>query len=292
MCDEHSMNDMVDSLRRNAGLSRRRFGSLAIGSVVAWSAARAAGAPAVVEAEVDIKTPDGTCDAYFVHPAKGHHPGVLMWPDAGGLRPAFRAMGKRLAEAGYAVLVPNPFYRIRHAMKDDAMPNFNDPAVREQMMTSIRALTATTQVTDANAFVPWLDEQKAVNKRRKMGTMGYCMGGPMTMRTAAALPDRIGAGASFHGGGVATANPDSPHLLVPKMKASFLFAIAANDDANEPNQKVLLREAFDHAGLPAEIEVYAGTKHGWCPPDGAVYDEAQAEKAWARGLALFKQTLA
>jgi carboxymethylenebutenolidase len=289
MCDEHSMDDMVDALQRNPGLSRRRFGTLAVGSMVAWSAARAAGAPAVVEADVDIKTADGVCDAYFVHPAKGRHAAVLMWPDAGGLRPAFRAMGKRLAEAGYSVLVPNPFYRERRAGKNDVMPNFSDPAARDKIMASMRALNATTNVTDATAIVSWLDTQPSVDKRRKMGTMGYCMGGPMTMRTAAAFPDRIGAGASFHGGGVATASPDSPHLLVPKMKASFLFAIAANDDAQDPNQKVLLRAAFDAAKLPAEIEVYAGTKHGWCPPDGGVYDEAQAEKAWARCLALFKQ---
>jgi carboxymethylenebutenolidase len=216
-----------------------------------------------------------------------------MWPDIGGLRPAFRAMGKRLAEAGYAVLVPNPFYRAQRAPKDAKMPDFTDPVARDRAMASMRALTAATTVTDASALVPWLDTQKPVDKHRKMGTMGYCMGGPFTMRTAAAFPDRIGAGASFHGAGLASAtNPDSPHLLVPKMKASFLIAIAANDDQQDPNQKVLLRAAFDQAKLSAEIEVYAGSKHGWCPPDSAVYDEALAEKAWARCLALFKKALA
>jgi carboxymethylenebutenolidase len=293
MCDEHSIDDMLDSVRQSEGLSRRRFGTLAMGSLVAWSAARAAGAPAVVEADVDIQTPDGTCDAYFVHPAKGRHAGVIMWPDIGGLRPAFRAMGKRLAEAGYSVLVPNPFYRKGRASRDAKMPNMNDATARGAAMANMQALTAATNVTDAKALVPWLDAQKAVDKRRKLGTMGYCMGGPMTMRTAAALPDRIGAGASFHGAGLASAtNPDSPHLLVPTMKASYLIAIAANDDQQDPNQKVLLRAAFDQARLPAEIEVYVGSKHGWCPPDSAVYDEALAEKAWARCLALFKKALA
>jgi carboxymethylenebutenolidase len=171
------------------------------------------------------------------------------------------------------------------------MTDFSNPASRDAAMANMRSLTAETNVTDASAFVPWLDAQKSVDKHRKMGTMGYCMGGPLTMRTAAAFPDRIGAGASFHGGGVATDKPESPHLLVPKMKASYLYAIAANDDQQDPNQKVLLREAFDKAGLSAEIEVYAGSKHGWCPPDSAVYDEALAEKAWARCLALFKKAL-
>ena len=291
MCDQHSADDMVDYLQGSPSLSRRRFGSLAAGSLLAWSAARAAGAPAVVEAEVDIKTADGVCDAYFVHPAKGKYPAVIMWPDIGGLRPAFRAMGKRLAEAGYAVLVPNPFYRRGRVATDAKMPNLGDPAAREAAFANMRSLTPTTNLTDAQAFVPWLDAQPAVNKRRKMGTMGYCMGGPFTLRTAAAFPDRIGAGASFHGAGLASKNPDSPHLLVPKIKASFLIAIAENDDQQDPNAKLLLREAFDAAKLPAEIEVYKGSKHGWCPPDSSVYDEALAEKAWARCLVLFKKAL-
>lgn len=291
MCDEHSLDDMVDYLRRNPEISRRRFGSLALGSALAWSYASAASAPAVTESDVEIKTPDGTCDGYFVHPTAGKSAAVLIWTDAGGLRPAFKAMGKRLAEAGYAVLVPNPFYRTRRA--GAAAPNPTEPAARDAMLANMRALNPTTHVTDARAFVSWLDAQAAVDTRKKVGTMGYCMGGPITMRTAAALPERVGAGASFHGGGLATAdNPDSPHLLVPKMQANFLFAIAANDDERDPNQKVLLRTAFDAAKVPAEIEVYAGTRHGWCPPDGAVYDEAQAEKAWGRGLALFKKQLA
>jgi carboxymethylenebutenolidase len=246
----------------------------------------------VKESEVEIKTADGTCDAYFVHPASGKHPGVLVWPDIFGLRPAFRKMGQRLAESGYSVLVVNQFYRTKKPPIAAEGASFQDPQVRAALMALAGTLSADTVATDAKAFVPWLDSQAAVDKKRKMGTTGYCMGGPMTMRTAAAFPDRIGAGASFHGGGLVTDKPDSPHLLVPKMKAHYLFAIAENDDQKEPDAKDVLREVFAKAKLPAEIEVYAGTLHGWCPPDSQVYNEAQAEKAWSRLLALFGSALA
>jgi carboxymethylenebutenolidase len=294
MCDEHSLNDMIEAVRRRE-LSRRSFGALAMGAGLMAVLPRDANAVDVVESEVTITTPDGVADCYFVHPRSGAHAGVLMWPDAGGLRPAFRQMGKRLAESGYSVLVPNPFYRTRKASDPAPTPSASgvmSEADRTAMMATMRSLNATTHVTDAKAFIPWLDAQASVDKRRKMGTMGYCMGGPITMRTAATFPERVGAGASFHGGGLATANADSPHLLIPQMKASYLIAIAANDDEKEPTVKDTLRKAFAEAKLPAEIEVYAGTKHGWCPPDGAVYDEAQAEKAWARTLEMFKKALA
>ena len=245
----------------------------------------------VTETEVQIKTPDGTCDAYFVHPATGAHPGVLIWPDIFGLRPAFRQMGKRLAESGYAALVVNPFYRVKPAPTAPEHPDFNDAATRTALMSLMGALTQETAFTDAKAFIPWLDAQSAVDKKRKMGTTGYCMGGPLTMRTAAAMPARVGAGASFHGGGLVTDKPDSPHLLVPKMKAHYLFAIAENDDQKQPEAKDVLRAAFARAKLPAEIEVYAGTMHGWCPPDSQVYNQEQAEKAWSRLLVLFKSAL-
>jgi carboxymethylenebutenolidase len=245
----------------------------------------------VKESEVDIKTPDGTADAYFVHPAKGAAPGVLIWPDIFGLRPAFRQMGKRLAESGYSVLVINPFYRTKKAPTAPEHPDFQDPATHDALMSLMGSLTPQTAETDAKAFVAYLDSQAAVSKKHKMGTTGYCMGGPFTMRTAAAFPDRIGAGASFHGGGLVTDKPDSPHLLVPKIKASFLFAIAANDDQRQPEAKNVLQEAFAKAKLPAEVEVYAGTNHGWCPPDSQVYNRDQAEKAWSRMLAVFKTAL-
>jgi len=292
MCDNDAFDDMVDNLGRHDALSRRRFGALSAGLGMVAMLPRAANAAEVAEQDVEIKTSAGTADAYFVHPAKGQHAAVIIWPDIFGLRPAFRQMARRLAESGYAVLVPNPFYRIKRAPTSTPGANLQDEATRNMLMGMSRSLTPETQVSDTQAFIGWLDGQASVDRKRKMGTTGYCMGGPITMRAAAAFPDRIGAGASFHGGGLATDKPDSPHLLVPKMKAQYLIAIAANDDEREPNAKVLLKEAFDKARLPAEIEVYAGTKHGWCPPDAAVYDAAQAEKAWARMMALFEKSLA
>ncbi len=291
MCDEHSMDDMVEFQARSNEVSRRRFGALSLGVGAAMMLPRVVGAVAVKESEIEIKTPDGTADAYFVHPSSGAHPAVLIWPDILGLRPAFRQMGKRLAESGYSVLVPNPFYRQQKAPVAPPGATFSDPETRKAVMALAAGLNPQTHVTDATAFIKFLDAQAAVDKQRKMATTGYCMGGPITMRTAAAFPDRIGAAASFHGGGLVTDKPDSPHLLVPKMKAHYLIAIADNDDERDPKSKDVLRETFAAAGLPAEIEVYKGAKHGWCPPDSAVYDEAHAEKAWERMLAIFKTAL-
>jgi carboxymethylenebutenolidase len=293
MCDNDSLEDMIEYRLRSAGLSRRQFGALTLGaSVVSLLPPVADAAAEVQETEVDIKTPDGTADAYFVHPSTGSYAGVLMWPDIYGLRPAFRQMGKRLAESGYSVLVVNPFYRTKRAPTAPEHADFEDPATRAALMAQTGALTAETAVTDAKAFVAWLDGQPSVDRKRKLGTTGYCMTGAFTMRTAAALPDRIGAGASFHGGSLVTDKPDSPHLLVAKMKAQYLFAIAESDDQRQPEAKNVLRAAFAKAKLPAEIEVYAGTIHGWCPLDSRVYNPDQAEKAWSRMLALFKTALA
>jgi carboxymethylenebutenolidase len=292
MCDNDSIDDMLEYRLKSTGVSRRDFGTLAIGAGLASVLPAVAGAAEVDEAEVDIATPDGTADAYFVHPSAGRHPAVLIWPDIFGLRPTFRQMGKRLAESGYAVLVVNPFYRSKRAPTAPEHPDFNDPATRSALMALMNALTPATALTDAKAFVPWLDAQPSVDRKRKMGTTGYCMGGPFTLRTAAAFPQRIGAGASFHGGGLVTDKPDSPHLLIPKIQAHYLFAIAENDDQRQPEAKDVLRQAFAKAKLPAEIEVYAGTLHGWCPPDSQVYNRDQAEKAWSRMLVLFKSALA
>ncbi|MGH8186467.1 MAG: dienelactone hydrolase family protein [Steroidobacteraceae bacterium] len=291
MCDNDSMDDMLE-YRLRSELSRRQFGTLTMGTGLALALPTLAQAADVKDAEVEIKTPDGTCDAYFVHPASGQHPGVLIWPDIFGLRPTFRQMATRLAESGYSVLVVNPFYRTKKGRAAPEGASFQDPATRAALMTLAGTLSPTTAETDAKAFVTYLDAQASVDKKRKIGTMGYCMGGPLTMRTAALLPERIGAGASFHGGGLVTDKPDSPHLLVPKMKAHYLFAVAENDDKRQPEAKDVLRETFAKANLPAEIEVYAGAMHGWCPPDSQVYNEAQAEKAWDRLLALFKTALA
>ena len=287
MCDERTVADTAKRLR-DREITRRQFGAVSAGAGLAMLLPRAANAQAVTETEVDVPTPDGVADSYFVHPASGAHPGVLIWPDAFGLRPAKRQMARRLAESGYSVLVVNQYYRSQRAPIADST-NFAE--LRDVLMPLMGTLSPETHVTDARAFVSFLDAQPSVDGNRKMGTMGYCMGGPITMRTAAALPDRIGAGASFHGGGLVTDQPDSPHLLVPSMTAHYLFAIAENDDESEPEAKDVLREAFAEAGLPAEIEVYAGALHGWCPPDTQVYNEAQAERAWSRLLALFERAL-
>jgi carboxymethylenebutenolidase len=247
-----------------------------------------ANAMAVTESDVNVTTPDGTADCYFVHPANGTAPGVLVWPDIFGLRPAFRLMGKRLAESGYAVLVVNPFYRTKKAPTAEA----GAATPIEQVRPLAQTLNEGTHMTDAKAFIAWLDLQPSVAKNRKMGTQGYCMGGPIAFRTAAAAPDRIGAVASFHGGGLVTDQPNSPHLEAAKSKAQFLIAIASNDDARTPNDKNVLKETFAKANLPTEIEVYAGAAHGWCPPDSRVYNEPQAEKAWGRLLVLYGKALA
>ena len=292
MCDNDSMDDMIQYQLKSAQLSRRRFGAFTLGAGVASLLPAGAHAAWIEEAEVDVKTPDGTADAYFVHPGEGKYPGVLMWPDIYGLRPAFRQMARRLAGAGYAVLVPNPFYRTKRAPTAPENPDFNDPATRNAMMSLAGSVTPAMVVADGTAYVEWLDAQPSVDRKRKMGAMGYCMTGPATLRVAAALPERIGAGASFHGGGLVTDKPDSPHLLIPKIRAQYLIAIAESDDKRQPEAKTVLREAFAKASVPAEIEVYAGTIHGWCPIDARVYNDEQAEKAWSRMLALFSTALA
>ena len=287
MCDDRTDADNDDYLRSKK-LTRRQFGVASAGAGLAMFLPRPANAQTVSEADLDITTPDGVADCYYVHPSSGVHPGVLLWPDAFGLRPAMRQMGRRLAESGYSVLVVNPYYRTQRA---PVVSSTDFAEVRDTIMPLMGSLSPETQTTDARAFVGFLDGQDAVDRNRKMGTMGYCMGGPFTMRTAAAMPDRVGAGASFHGGGLVTEAADSPHLLVPGMTAHFLLAIAENDDMNDPEAKNVLRGAFTAAGLPAEIEVYPAM-HGWCPPDSTVYEEQAAERAWSRLLVLFENALA
>ena len=288
MCDERTVTDTTEYLQGKK-LTRRQFGAVSAGAGLAALLPRAANAQDVTASEIDVTTPDGVVDCHFVHPAAGAHPGVLIWPDAFGLRPAKRQMARRLAESGYSVLVVNQYYRTQRA---PIVGSTDFGAERDTLLPLMGTLNADTHMADARAFVSFLDDQPSVDGNRKMGTMGYCMGGPITMRTAAAVPDRIGAGASFHGGGLVTDQPNSPHLLVPEMTAHYLFAIAENDDQNQPEAKDVLRDAFEQAGLPAEIEVYEGALHGWCPPDTQVYNEPQAERAWSRLLALFERALA
>ena len=300
MNDESQRNHEADA--QAAELSRREFiaKSLAAGVAATSSPSLFAAAAPVVESEVSIRTPDGTCDAALIHPASGAHPGVLFWTDAGGLRPAMREMGRRLAAEGYTVLVPNPFYRVGKAPMFETAENldFTDAATLQkigQLMTSIGTPGAAEK--DAAAYVAFLDAQPQTDRARRIGTQGYCMGGPLVVRSAATVPERIGAGASFHGGGLVTDKPDSPHLLAPKIKARMYFGVAANDDERQPDAKDKLKQSFAAAHVPAQIEVYPA-KHGWCVRDmpkesGApIYDPTQAERAWAKLLALYKAALA
>ncbi|HTQ99761.1 MAG TPA: dienelactone hydrolase family protein [Candidatus Acidoferrum sp.] len=288
MCDQDTERDVQEYLKTQP-MSRRHFGGIVSAVSLGLMLPPIANAQDVVESNVMIKTPDGEADCYWVHPAKGASAAVLVWPDIFGLRPAFYAMGKRLAQSGYAVLTINPFYR---SMKAPKLGEDAKTADIQSMMPNARALNATTHVTDAKAFTAWLDQQPQVDKKKKMGTTGYCMGGPMVMRAAATAPDRIGGAAIFHGGnGLATKGEDSPHLLIPKMKAGFLVAVAQNDDMQDGTVKETLKAAFTAAKLKNEVEVYPAM-HGWCPPGGGSYNQEQAEKAWGRMLELFKTNLA
>jgi carboxymethylenebutenolidase len=286
MCDQDHFEKDREEYEARGLVTRKQFGIM-LGAGVAMLLPQVVNAVAVTESDVNVMTPDGTADCYFVHPASGTAPGVLVWPDIFGLRPAFRQMGKRLAESGYSVLVVNPFYRTKKAPTADAGAATPIPQLRPLAQT----LNETTHMTDAKAFIGWLDQQSSVAKNRKMGTQGYCMGGPMAFRTAAAVPGRVGAVATFHGGGLVTDMLNSPHLQAAATKAQFLIAIAETDDKASPKDKDVLKETFAKANLPAEIEVYPAA-HGWCPPDTTVYSEPQAEKAWSRLLALYGKALA
>ena len=292
MCDEYTESDIDRALASGNELSRREFGKLSAALGLGAVLPRVANALEVQGMDVEVMTPDGSADCFYVHPSAGKHPGILIWPDILGLRPAFRDMATRLAQSGYSVLVVNPYYREARSPVVGKGASFRQPETREIVLPLARTLSAKTHFIDAKAFVAFLDKQGSVDKSKKIGTSGYCMGGPIVMRTAAAVPERIGAIASFHGGGLVTDNPDSPHLLIPDTKAWALHAVAENDDEKDPQAKQVLREAYNAAGIPAEVEVYEGTLHGWCPPDSVVYDEAQAEKAWSRMLFLFKNALA
>jgi carboxymethylenebutenolidase len=282
-------------------IARRDFVALsAAAGLAATTGPVAAAVLDVVETNVEIKTGDGTCDAAFIHPKTGSHPGVLIWPDAFGLRPSMRGIAKRIAAEGYSVLVPNPFYRVAKAPFSDASNfSFQNPADRAKLTPLMASVNAPGNgEKDAAAYVAFLDAQKEVNREKKIGTQGYCMGGPLVVKTAAALPDRIGAGASFHGGGLVTDKPESPHLLAPKIRARMYIGIASNDDAGQPDAKDKLREAFAAAKVAAEIEVYPGALHGWCVPDmplqngKPLYSQPDAERAWGKLVALYKAALA
>jgi len=300
MCDEHTEHSNDEAFDAGA-LSRRGFGAMSLAALAACTTSpeNAAG---VVEREVEVQTADGMMDAHYVAPASGKHPAVIVWPDIMGLRPAFRLMGKRLAESGYAVLTVNPFYRMQKGQVFDATTEkFADPPVRTRLVGLMGPTVGNPQNTknDAVGAVAWLDKQKEVDTSKGIGTTGYCMGGPLVMRTMAFVPNRVKSGGSFHGGGLAVtaatateqARANSPHLLVPQMTSkAVLIAVAQNDDQQDPSVKGTVKAAFDAKGIPVEVEVYPA-QHGWCPPDSAVFDQVQADRAWGRLLATFQAGL-
>lgn len=292
MCDNHTVEENEQYLALQKKINRRQFSKLGAGAALSMMLPAVANAQDVMEMDVNIQTPDGMADCYFVHPSSGKHAAVIIWPDILGLRPAFRAMGKRLAQSGYSVLVVNPFYRSAKSPVVGPGASFADPAISAIVRPMAGQLNATTHVTDAGAFINWVDQQPSVDTNRKIGTTGYCMGGPMVMRTVSNFPERVGAGGTFHGGGLNTNNPDSPHLGIPNMDARMLIAIATNDDERDPESKYVLRRSFAAAQVPAEVLVYEDANHGWCVPDSAVYNKPQAERAWSRLLSTFAIALA
>ena len=288
MCDENTNRDSKSFV---SGLTRRDFSKFTVSAAAALSFGNAYSAKDIETVDVYLETPDGVCDALFAYPVTGVHPAVLVWPDILSLRPAFREMTMRLARNGFAVLCVNPYYRSSKAPVVEVGEVFGNASTREKVMPMYRELSVETHNSDAITFVDWLDGQPQTDRNRKVGTMGYCMGGPIVMRTAAARPDRIGAACSFHGGGLVTEESTSPHSLIPRMKAKFLIAIAENDHERDPNAKMELQRAFAQHGLEAEIEVYKGAMHGWCVLDSPVYNEVMAEKAWDRTLDIFSTAL-
>jgi carboxymethylenebutenolidase len=286
MCDD----DIHVGLIEDPTVSRRAFGLMT--AAVAGLAATNAYAADVTETDVEVKTADGTADAALFYPkGKGTWPAVLIWTDIMGLRPVFREMGRRLAAQGYVVLVPNPFYRSVKGVVVTPGFDFGKPEDRARVMGYRGAMTNAGVDADAAAYVAFLDAQSQTNKKKPVGVQGYCMGGPLSFRTAAAVPARIGAVATFHGGGLTTNAPDSPHLLVAKTKAAYACCIARNDDAKQPESKDILTATFAAAKRPAYVDVYAAD-HGWCVKGSAVYNEAEAERAWVELTKLYKANLA
>ncbi len=288
MCDDLTVLEEETALAAR-GLGRRQFAAISAAGVLAACTSSASDAKAragLRESALAITTPDGSADAFFVHPGKGKHPAVIMWPDIAGLRPAYMEMARRLAGAGFAVLVVNHYYRSAKAPILNSIAEWRTPEGQAKLKPMIAAITPQGVTSDTMAVVAWLDKQAVVDRKRGIGTVGYCMTGPYTVRAAAAVPNRIKAAASCHGGGLVTAAPDSPHRLIPSTSASYLFAIARNDDTRAPAEKDALRAAATAAGRAAEVEVY-NADHGWCTLDAPSYDKGEAERAWARILVLF-----
>ena len=288
MCDDLTAHEEETALAAS-GLNRRQFAAISAAGVLAACTGSESDAKAragLTESTVAITTPDGSADAFFVRPAKGKYPAIIMWPDIAGLRPAYMEMGRQLAASGYAVLVVNHYYRSAKAPILASMAEWRTPEGQAKLKPMIAAITPQGVTSDTMAFVAWLDKQPATDRKHGIGTIGYCMTGPYTVRAAAAVPRRIKAAVSCHGGGLVTQAPDSPHKLFASTQASYLFAIARNDDTRAPGEKDVLKAAAAAAGRPAEIEVYKAD-HGWCTLDAPTYDKGEAQRAWGRVLALF-----
>ncbi|WP_299309783.1 dienelactone hydrolase family protein [uncultured Croceicoccus sp.] len=295
MCEDRTGPDDFaehDAALARRGLSRRQFGMMGAAAFAASCTTMDGGmggaddGAALTEGMVDIATPDGTADAFFVHPAEGRHPAVLLWPDVAGLREAFKVKARKFAQEGYAVLAVNHYYRNARAPILETFSEWRTPEGSAKIEPMRQAINPARTTTDARAFIAWLDAQPAVDTTRGIGTQGYCMGGPYTVRTAAAVPARVRAAASLHGGGLVVDESNSPHRILDQTQAAFLFAIAQNDDAKDPSAKTALREAADAANVPAVVEVYPAD-HGWTVIDSPAYDAAAANRAVAAILSLY-----
>jgi carboxymethylenebutenolidase len=290
MCDDHIAVEVDEALARR-GVSRREFAAISAAAMTAISVSAGAAAQAMgglTEAMVNIPTPDGTMDAFFVHPAEGKHPAIVMWPDIAGLRDAFKTMARALAAKGYSVVCVNHYYRNAKAPVMKTISEFFTPAGRTKLQPMIQAITNPGIVSDSKAILAWLDKQAAVDTAKKAGAEGYCMTGGYAVRTAAAVPDRVGVACSFHGAGVVTDAPDSPDKLIKDSNPDcyFLFAIAQNDDARSPNDKFVLRKVAEETGRGIRAEVFYAN-HGWCVPDTPVYDREEATRARNISLAFY-----
>ena len=287
MCDTETLKKWAEG-----AMTRRRFGQVAAASGLAFGAAGCAtmAAPAQSGRNVSFATPDGTLDGWFVAPSGVKRPGVVFWPDIAGLRPAKKAMASRLASEGHAVLVVNPYYRDVSGQQFEDFAEFAAGDGFQKVRPWREKLTADAIMRDAKAAIAWLDTQSEVDSQRGIGTQGYCMGGPFTFWTAAAVPARVRAAASFHGGGLVRDGGSSPHRVADESQAGYLVAIAQDDDAKDPAATATLRETFSAIDNPAEIEVYAGD-HGWTVPDSPAYAPQAAERAWERLRALYAREL-
>lgn len=286
MCDDLTAREEEAALAAR-GLSRRDFAAQGAAVAMAAFASPAIGkTPRLRESMVRVNTPDGYADAFFVHPARGRHPGVIVWPDIAGLRDVFKIMARKLASAGFSVLVMNQYYRSAPSPVLGSFLEWRTPEGGAKLRPMIARVTPEATIRDAAACVAFLDAQARVDTRRKIGTQGYCMGGSHAIRTAAAVPTRIGAAASFHGGGIANDKPDSPHLLLPQTQAAFLIAVARDDDARDSGEKDRFTAAARAVGRTAEAVVYQAN-HGWCVPDTPAYDAGQADLAWEQLIGLY-----